>query len=122
MSTNDEQSIIEKEFAASWDNPETFFGRFNQTKVCDLIADLKERGYNKQLRAGTSVARFILSRSREWRLRREQPRLMITGNGKGGMIMEYREGDYWTQAETARFEFTPELQEFLDKLLKHPID
>jgi hypothetical protein len=40
----------------------------------------------------------------------------------GGMAIKYREGDYWTQAETERFGFTPELQEFLDKLLKHPID
>jgi hypothetical protein len=128
MSTDDEQSIIEKEFAASWDRPEDFFARVAQITdeglqvVYDLIVDLKGRGYDKQLRAGTSLFSFILSRSREWGLRREQPRVIIGLKEDGGMAIKYREGDYWTQAETERFGFTPELQEFLDKLLKHPID
>jgi hypothetical protein len=99
VNSNEEQNIIEKDFSESWDEIETFYAKLSMKSdqfklLCKLISELRKKGYDEQLRAGSSIARFILSRSREWGLRREQPRVQIDAWQNGRMTLWYREGDY----------------------------
>jgi len=60
---------IEGEFILSWDHIEEFYGRqnsfiLNPDEILKFIAQLRERGYDKTLRAGQSMPTFIVSRAR----------------------------------------------------------
>jgi len=70
---------IEGEFIESWELSLLFYKRFPETslpdknKIIKLIHGLKDQGFNKTIRAGTSLTRLILSRSRRHGLMENQP-------------------------------------------------
>ncbi|MCB9762076.1 MAG: hypothetical protein H6741_00120 [Alphaproteobacteria bacterium] len=71
---------IEGEFIVSWDKIEKFYERprFGCSQdALDLIAALRQRGFDHTLRAGQSMATFILSRSRRHGLRPGQASVSI---------------------------------------------
>ncbi len=128
-SQNDERPIEEK-FSASWDEIEPWY-----KLLCDLpnwqwmkpilglIAELRSRGNDQQFRAGQQLATFILSRSQKHGLRLEQPRLSIDLNPEGGMTLRYKEPpNPVIKVNLERVELAPELEQFLSRLLMHPID
>jgi len=59
---------IEGEFILSWDHIEEFYRRLSnfaqKSDVLKLITQLREKGYDKTLRAGQSMHTFIVSRAR----------------------------------------------------------
>lgn len=67
---------IEGEFIHSWDRIEQFYdGLPSRLKglVPQFIAELRQAGYDRKLRAGQSLITLIVSRSRRHGLRAEQP-------------------------------------------------
>src|SRR6266851_9835805 len=107
MATDDTHQEIEEAFMASWDRIERFYVRtfFWRTPLADidpsevktladsteyksryeklkprlgLIAEMRKQGYDRQLRAGSSLSSLVLSRSREFGLRPDQAMLRIT--------------------------------------------
>lgn len=126
MASDDERNEIEAKFAASWDRVERFFEvqsvREWLKAVPGLITTLRQRGYDRQLRAGTALWVLILSRSRIHGLRKDQTRLGIWWDD-GGMVIDYYEPpDAKFQFVVPRVEITAEVEEILDRLLAKPID
>lgn len=125
---NDQQAVIEQEFVASWDKIETLYrryvdnGRSRFKPLCALITELREKGYDKRFRAGTQLSCFVLSRSREWGLRKDQASVGICANSDGSMVLQYSKDTNASEIEIERIALTEELQELLDKLLQAPID
>jgi hypothetical protein len=126
---NDAPSI-EQKFSESWDMIERvytdlFTGPHWQwlKSILTLVAELRARGYDKRFRAGTQLTSFILSRSQEDGLRREQARLVIDLHPGGGMTITYLEPPSpAVEVNLERVELTPELEQLLLRLLTHPID
>ncbi len=88
-----------------------------------LIAELRQRGYDRRLRAGQSLGRFVLSRSREHGLRPAQATLIIALGMTGEMRVQYWEKSVVSsEINVAHVELTPELEQLLDRLLAQPID
>jgi hypothetical protein len=69
-------SPLEGEFLKSWDRVEEFFKEVNlpiQPDIMQLIKTMREKGFDKTLRAGTSLYDLLVSRSRRHGLKSEQP-------------------------------------------------
>ena len=78
IETEREENGIERDFLLSWDETEVFFRSANicqEQKVLNLISELRQRGYDKTLRAGQGMYNFMLSRSKQWGLRLDQPHI-----------------------------------------------
>jgi hypothetical protein len=60
----------ERSFFSSWDVVESFMSRggfyCDFEPLCDLIEEMRGKGYDRTLRAGSSLSVLVLSRSREW--------------------------------------------------------
>jgi hypothetical protein len=129
---NDWQAI-EEAFSLTWDAIEQYYAfMLNHPRwehiawmkpLLDLIAELRNRGYDRYLRAGQSVSRLVLSRSLSHGLRDEQPSFGILLQPSGGMQLIYDEyPDVHIEMDVDRVEITPEVEDFLNRLLEHPID
>jgi len=125
----DEQQAIEQDFLVSWDYIErhfTFYMSFEGwewlSPIHHFIAQLRERGYDKQLRAGQSLLLFILSRSRQHGLRSEQACLFVELLREGGMTVYYSDSSEKITIEMQSIELTKELEELIARLLAQPID
>lgn len=92
--------------------------------ILNLIRELRTHGYNRQFRAGTSLYTLILSRSCEYGLRNEQPRLYFQYIDGGGTNIAYFKNVYDEplQIILEQAAFTPEVQQLLERLMVHPID
>jgi hypothetical protein len=125
-----DQQAFEEEFFRSWDGLEKFYTGIIAASgwewlrpIFGLIAELRERGYDRQLRAGQSLTNFVLSRSLNHGLRPEQAALGIEVLLEGSMCLRYRENpDVDIEMDVDRVEITPEVEDFLNRLLAHPID
>jgi hypothetical protein len=109
---------IEGEFILSWDDIVEFYQglrRFPQTDaVLAMIAQMREMGFDRTLRAGQSMTRCILSRSRRHGLRRHQPHIRFDFS-EDGMDVIARVPD----ERTMRFptiQYTPEIGTLLTAL------
>jgi hypothetical protein len=135
LASEDELSEIEAEFAASWDCMEQFYSRrmlgnqvFNSPwkhviDMLNLIAKLRQRGYDRRLRAGQQLDALVLSRSRVHGLRLDQSRFSIEASWNEGAFVGYGEPpDIHLQFQIERAEITPEVEELLQRLLAQPID
>jgi hypothetical protein len=129
MSCTEEQNELEKAFLRSWDSMEGYFdgmtlytGWGHMKYMLTLIRLLRERGYDRQLRAGQSMASFILSRSLEHGLREGQPRLIFGVGRKGEMAATLLAANVNVTLRMDRVEITPELENLLIPLLAYPID
>ena len=132
MNSDNEQQAIEKKFLASWDKMEQFYTDLNAYNgwewlkpIHGLIAELRKRGYDKQLHARLSMFALSLSRLRKYGiLRPEQGLLTIDLYRKdGGMTVTYFESPKpIIEIEVDRVELTPEVEQLLLRLLNQPID
>jgi hypothetical protein len=124
---NDNQTI-EEEFSRSWDRIEEFFTHLSNEwgwliPILGLIAQMRERGYDRQFRAGQSMEIFVLSRALNHGLRPEQAAFRIELQMDDRMHLRYLEHpDVHIEMDVDRVEITPEVEEFLTRLLAHPID
>src|SRR5689334_10235955 len=130
LAVEDDNRPIEEKFLESWDEIEFFYGEFFAADnysdwlkpIFGLISDLRVRGYDRLLRAGQSMHRFILSRAQKHGLLIEKPHLVIDVRPQGGMVVTYYSPpDPVLKLNSDRVELTPELEQLLSKLLAHPI-
>ncbi|WP_276483070.1 hypothetical protein [Paraflavitalea pollutisoli] len=66
---------VEGEFVLSWDSIEDFYKELqldNKTEILRLIRRMREKGFDRTLRAGQSLYTLVLSRSRRHGLRENQ--------------------------------------------------
>lgn len=87
---------IEGEFMLSWDSIETFFSESEldgKVEILKLIRELRNRGFDKTLRAGQSLYTLVLSRSRRHGLREDQDSVsFLFGYADHGMEVRTRSG------------------------------
>jgi hypothetical protein len=129
MTPDTDPDLIQTEFSASWDRMEQFFAWHSALSggewlkpMLNLIATLRQQGYDRQFRAGQSLDAFVLSRSKEHGLRSEQPRVAVVLNPEGGMTVAYQDGSGLHEITVDQVELTPEVEALLQRLLAHPID
>ena len=110
---------IEGEFVLSWDSIEAFYretARLPQSSaILNLIAQMREKGYDRTLRAGTSMYTLILSRARRhgWLT----TSILAFEFCKDGMDV-YRElgGEAKPKLSSPKIEYLPELEVLLEQL------
>jgi hypothetical protein len=114
---------IEGEFIKSWDSIDRFYNGMHfpfVPKVRALIARMRERGYDKSLRAGQSLWSLIVSRSRRHGLREDQPMIAFCFRNDGMDI--YTCIDEEKKVASPEIEFTPEVDVLLKRLEAKAID
>jgi hypothetical protein len=121
---------IEKEFSASWNHIQAFYEELINkhgwdwlNPILNLIDQLRACGFDRKLRAGQSMWRFWLSRSKKHGLRDNQPFLEIDVHPDASMNVVYWDS-VGVVAETTveRVELTPELEGLLAQLAAQPLD
>jgi hypothetical protein len=128
LAADNDYSSIEEEFSKSWEHKERLYGYFGanhdtfKKKILFLIAEMRERGYDRKLRAGIQLFDFILSRARIHGLREGQASLRFAPQLDGNITIQYDGSDGSSTLNVAHDEFTPELEALLERLLAHPID
>jgi hypothetical protein len=128
--TEDQQREIEQMFITSWDEAEQFY-RFmvglksweHLTPIFGLMAEFRERGYDRQLRAGHSHELLVLFRSRIHYPKRGQHSIQIDVIAGKGMAMTYfQPPNPKIEFIQTKIEITPEIEDLLKRLLAQPID
>lgn len=129
MVLDHEQKELEEAFLRSWDGMEGSFdgmilysGWGHMKHMLTLIRLLRERGYDRKLRAGQSMTSFILSRSLEHGLREGQPSLIFGVGRKGEMVATLIAANVNVTLRMDRVEITSELENLLIPLLAYPLD
>lgn len=82
----EEGRSIEGEFIESWDRIERFYEEMNvppAEAIRTLVKTMREKGYDRTLRAGQSLYTLILARSRRHGLRDGQPNIAFQFSAKG---------------------------------------
>jgi hypothetical protein len=114
---------LEGEFLKSWDGVEEFFKEVNlpiQPDIMQLIKTMRDKGYDKTLRAGTSLYDFVLSRSRRHGLAHDQAWIRFSFY----YIKSVMEVRTWKQ-EVLNFDavtYTNEIETMLKTLEQLPVD
>jgi hypothetical protein len=114
---------IEGEFLMSWDSIDRFYDRLHfpfVPKVRGLVAQMREKGYDRSLRAGQSLSSLIVSRSRRHGLRDDQPFIEF-GFSSDGMEVYFKIGEE-TKVKCPEIKLTPEIDTLLKKLEAKGID
>jgi len=115
---------IEGEFITSWDSTEQFYKEMVKasfsSEVLELIAQMRQRGYDKTLRAGTSLYSLVVSRSRRHGLRAEQPRIIFCFRGNSMDIDANFNGE--AKLSCPKIGFTAEIDALLKRLETKDID
>jgi len=113
---------VEGEFLVSWDSTEEFYkGKLSLgPKGRRLITDMRKAGYDKVLRAGTSMWTLMLSRSRRHGLRNDQPSIAFAiGDDDMDVTVSIDGVETFSGVEIA---FTPRIDAMLKRLAEKEID
>ena len=121
---------IEDAFVQSWDWIERFYRDDLLSQATwrwigampTLISGLRERGYDRVLRAGQSLFVLILSRAREHGLRDTQPFVAIERLRDGSMKLTSRVAGRETTLTRPTTAICGELLGMLDRLRSEPVD
>lgn len=118
---NDEQAA---DFAGSWESVEAFYrtlGHPLYAQVLGLIASMRRKGYDRSLRAGTSMDILILSRARGDGLRKEQPYVafLFSEDGTMEVCCKFAESKKLT---CRQIELSREIEDRLKELEVRPVD
>ena len=125
----DKPHEIEEAFLASWDKIELFYeDRLSMDSwqwyrpMVDLLAEFRQRGYDRKLRAQQSHQRLLLTRLRVHQApHRDKPRLYVQVLKSKGMLMEFFDGTNISEYRSERVAITEELEELLSRLIRSPI-
>ena len=114
---------LEGEFLKSWDDIGKFFNESNlpiRSDIMLLIKTMREKGFDKTLRAGTSLYRLILSRSRRHGLRPDQPDVMFSFEYMNSImkVNTWENEEFIFNAVT----YTNDLERILKKLEQQSVD
>lgn len=126
MTDENEQKTIESDFIQSWNLTEQIYNSSEQhiprvRFILELIKELRERGYDRQLRAGTQLLTFIVSRARFDGLKQGQYWIRFEAKPEGGARITCRT-DIIIEFEIAQPKITSEIEALLARLLAQPID
>ena len=117
-------------FHQSWDAIEEFYREELLTKdhwrwlspIIPLLQQLRAAGYDQVLRAGQSIHRFGLSRSRRHGLRNDQPSVWIEPYPDGTMLVAMQlDGQLQSEVILPQIRLCSELAAILDDLKREPI-
>lgn len=113
---------VEGEFLVSWDEVEKFYRRLPPPaeKMLQLIADMRQAGYDKMLRAGTSLWRLVVSRSRRHGLRTDQPWIGFAIRGNDMDVLVNMDGEEMLSG--LEIAFTSRIDARLKRLAEKTID
>jgi hypothetical protein len=113
---------VEGEFLVSWDEVEEFYGRLPSPgqKMLPLIADMRQAGYDKVLRAGTSMWTLLVSRSRRHGLRVDQPRIAFLIRDNDMDVVASIDGQETLSG--LEIAFVPRIDAMLKRLAEKKID
>jgi len=114
---------IEGEFVMSWNSIEHFYTKLNfrpKEQILKLIAEMRQRGYDKTLRAGQSMFTLVLSRSRRIGLRQNQPCLRFSFKEDGIEICARSERD--ENYLIPHIMLSPQVESLLQSLVGTEID
>jgi hypothetical protein len=113
----------EGDFIHSWDQVETFYGQFPKwTSVLSFLSELRRGGYDRKLRAGTSMGTFIVSRSRRLGLRAEQPSVGFCFNAEGSLMDVAAKNYEGVSASGIPIALSNQVNDALERLANQPID
>ena len=114
---------IEGEFILSWDNVENFYRELELDKkpeILNLIKQMREKGFERTLRAGQSLYTLVLSRSRRHGLRENQNSISFSFNFiKSAMEVRTQTGD---KLEFDRIEYNDTIEKLLRTVELESID
>jgi hypothetical protein len=113
---------VEGEFLVSWDAiEESYKGKLSLgQKGLRLIADMRKAGYDKVLRAGTSMWTLMLSRSRRHGLRNDQPSIaFVFGDDEMDVIVRIDGAETFSGLEIA---FTARIDAMLKRVAEKEIN
>lgn len=116
---------IEGEFVDSWNRMENFFDNEHfrpRVRVLRLIRELREAGYDLNLRAGQSLFFLTLSRSRRHGLRSDQGFIAFQFGFHDDLMKVTLKHGPEEQSITTPVSITSELVTLLNRLLLLPID
>ncbi|MDQ3813656.1 MAG: hypothetical protein M3347_06860 [Armatimonadota bacterium] len=114
---------VEGEFIMSWDGIEQFYDDMraaNTARIKEFIAQMRERGYDKTLRAGQSLWTLIVSRSRRHGLRQDQPHIAFCFRNNGMDV--YLDMDRKEKLSLPHIQFTTRIDALLKQLEAKDID
>lgn len=121
--------VVEAEFSKSWDRIENFyktmpFINLNISSISKLIAQLRQKEFDKTLRAGQSLSAFVLSRSLHHGLRNDQPRLMFVFNNDNLEIYASNSTELVNSQNLSfpRIELTSQIEKMLKLLEREEIN
>lgn len=114
---------LEGEFIIGWNSLEDFYNDINleqKREIIQLIKTMRKEGFDKTLRAGTSLYSMILSRSRRYGLRNEQPCLIFSFNFiQSAMEVRTWKGEVLTFSSIA---YNATIEKLLKALELEPVD
>ena len=116
---------MQRFYEDNWDDMQQFYGdRFSMREaVLTLLAQLRNAGYDRKLRAGQSLRSLIVSRSRRHGLREGQPRVCFSFR-EGVMDVHVFVGDRHEAEEIrgATIGLSAQVEAALRRLAEEPID
>lgn len=83
---------------------------------------MRERGYDRTLRAGQSLLTFIVSRSRRHGLRADQPRIVFDFHDNGMDVTYYGNIDADERLSYSKIEYTSRIDILMRQLKTKDID
>jgi hypothetical protein len=114
---------LKGEFIESWNSIEKFYERINENftpKVLNLVRELREKGFDKKLRAGQSLYTFMLSRSKNHGLTQDQNFIAVTFRiDKDKMIVTGKENN---ELLVSKVKISDELEKLFENLAKEEIN
>ncbi len=116
---------LEAALVASWDSMVEFYADWVSSRwagpLLELIGELRDAGYDRQLRAGQSMTTFVVSRSRVHGMQQDQASVALSPRDEHVIVIpswrQYRKRD----ALAIGYECDPRLIEILDELVAYPI-
>ena len=122
-----DQTDLAMQFLASWEAVHQFFVELAQgatwlAPMPRLIADLRQRGFERTLRAGQSLNTFIVSRAREHGLRAGQSHLQLMPGQDGSLAVTGIIADQPVRLDMAEAAVTPALLGALQRLVARDVD
>lgn len=125
---SDESQQIEQDFQDSWDKMDEFFHRLVETyhweghrPIFNILAEMRQRGYDKQLRAGQSMSTFVLTRARNHHYRAHHGRIRLDVKSTGLQVNYYKKDEEKIEIVTDSFDYTDEIDALIQRLLQEPI-
>jgi hypothetical protein len=114
---------LEADFLASWDWSQQYFGMLFENwgrndRALQFIAELRKAAYDRNLRAGQSPELFMVSRSRRYGLREDQPWVDF-GFHNLGMNVQERHTVVLNNIDVS---LSTEVGAVVSRLKAHPID